>query len=290
MRISKFTFWISFILSILTLMLSIFMTFYTKINDLLIIKFINGIMQNIFAGTIVLSITSIFEYFVNRKRTLENVMNEIIHMRHVFNQIKYFDNRPFISKDKFLDEYKDKGNESELTEIYKKQRKKYEMKQKNNFDKIINYYIEISEISCDKFWNSYVDIDLLLDFRNDKKKKIYNEFYYPIYELFKVIRECAFHFNEYKKANFGNYKVNTEILCNLQNKIFTFEEVSFNENGDTNPFTVDNDTIDVVSEGFDFIRGTSYVCGNKITKSLTKCYEEIWLLTYGKKKEEIKNK
>ena len=65
MRISKITFIISTILTIITIITFVLSVTYTFFIRGEITDFICSISGNIFAGTVVLMITSLFEYFIN---------------------------------------------------------------------------------------------------------------------------------------------------------------------------------------------------------------------------------
>ena len=279
MRISRNTFWISMIITLITLIISVILSFRIEENQITI--FICNIAENIFAGTIVLLITSLYEYIVHRKETLENLLLEINHIKNLFNKLKYFDHRDFVTKEKYIEYYKDQFTEDEINRLYEKEKNKQLEKQKNDFEKIIDGYIEIANENYDLFWNKYRDICFLFDFKHKTRNKIYNElFSYIYYEKISKIRDETFHFIEYKKSKNGNYVVNKDKLIKLQDEIFYFEEKKFLENGSREEFDVDRTKIDICGWGDDYISQTYYIYGNIVTKHLENFYNYIWKLTY----------
>ena len=175
MRISRNTFWISLIISLITLLLSIFLSFYVRETKITV--FICNILENIFAGTIVLVITSLYEYIAKRKEVLGNLLLEINHMGYMFNKLKYFDGRDFTTQEKFKEYYKGKYSEKEIDSMYEIEKNIYLEEQKANFEKIIELYINIADENFDSFWNVYRDICFLFDFRHKTRNGIYKDFF-----------------------------------------------------------------------------------------------------------------
>lgn len=71
MRTSKITFIISTLITIITFALSVTYTFFIRGE---ITDFICSISENIFAGTVVLMITSLFEYFIDKRDNLDDLL------------------------------------------------------------------------------------------------------------------------------------------------------------------------------------------------------------------------
>ena len=89
MRLNKRIFYFSTGISIITLVVSCILNFMieeTKVN-----VFIVNICMNIFAGSIVLIVTSLFDYFIQKRDLLEQIYQEGNKFFRMFNQIKYFD-------------------------------------------------------------------------------------------------------------------------------------------------------------------------------------------------------
>lgn len=281
MKLNQRIFWISVIISIITLIVSMMLSFFITKTE--ITEFINGILLNIFAGTIVLVITSLYEYTIQKRDLLENIMLQCLKMRALFGKIQYFDNREYVTFEQYCSYYKDKLNEKELKQLYNDDKQKYEIEQKKKFEKIIDTYIEIADGDYNEFWKYYDQIKFLFDFKDKEKHKLYYDLFYYIYdEKINKIREKAFHFKQYKKAKEGNYVVNKIFLTELQKEIFYYEEQKYTDEKQVN-FGISKNEIDICSNGFDNMRQTYNLIGNKITKHMSDMYNYIENITYNKK-------
>lgn len=258
-------------------MLSFFIT-KTEITE-----FINGILLNIFAGTIVLVITSLYEYTIQKRDLLENIMLQCLKIRALFGKIQYFDNREYVTFEQYCSYYKDKLNEKELKQLYDDDKQKYEIEQKKRFEKIIDTYIEIADGDYNEFWKYYDQLKFLFDFKDKEKHKLYYDLFYYIYdEKINKIREKAFHFKQYKEAEQGNYVVNKIFLTEVQKEIFYYEEQKYTDENQVN-FGISKNEIDICSNGFDNMRQTYNLIGNKITKHMSDMYNYIENIAYNKK-------
>ena len=286
MRINRNIFWISSGISLFTLILSCFLSFMIKEENKATIFFCN-IMENIFAGTIVLVITSMYEYYVSKKETLEDLLHEINHIKNLFSKLDYFDYRDFITQEEYEEYNKDRCGKESIGELYKIEKKKYLENKKVNFEKIIDEYINLANENFDSFWDKYNRIYFLFDKKGKKKNKIYNDFFKYIYsDKICKIRDAVIHFNEYKKIPNGNYMANKERLIKLQKEIFYFEDKKYLENGLIEKFDLDKTKSDFLCYELNDSTHTYYIYGNKITKHLDDFYDYIWRLTY--KKEDNK--
>ena len=112
MRLSKNIFWISLAITIVCLIVSIILEFIIKSNDLT--EYINGIIQNILAGTIVLVLTSLAEYHYAKQDVLEELIFELkrINDNYLYN-LKFWDYRDYPTKDKYKINYKKVYKEKE---------------------------------------------------------------------------------------------------------------------------------------------------------------------------------
>lgn len=174
------------------------------------------------------------------------------------------------------------------TKIFKK-------KQKKDFNRIINIYINIAEKDYNEFWNSYKKLGFIIDLKWKKRLNIYYNFYYYLYneKLDKII-EKVYHFKEYKKSDDGNYPINKNFLLELQKEIFYYEEHEFNKIGIENEFEISNNDVTIIRVGFDGKK--EYIIGNKVKKKLNEMYQYIENITYNcrtkndLKKNKYKNK
>lgn len=289
MKLSQRIFWISVIISIITLLASILLSFFITKTE--ITEFINGILLNIFAGTIVLVITSLYEYTIQKRDLLENIMLQCLKIRALFGKIKYFDNREYVTFEQYYSYYKDKLNTKELKQLYNDDKQKYEIEQKKKFEQIIDTYIEIADSDYNEFWKYYDQLKFLLDFKDKKRHKLYYDLFYYIYdEKINKIREKAFHFKKYKEAKGGNYVVNKLFLTEVQKEIFYYEEQKYTDENHVN-FGISKNEIDICSNGFDSMRQTSSLVGNKVTKHMSDMYNYIENIAYNnKQRKDLKMK
>ncbi len=187
MKLNQRIFWISVIVSSITLIVSIVLNFFITKTE--ITEFINGILLNIFAGTIVLVITSLYEYTIQKRDLLENIMLQCLKIRVLFGKIKYFDNREYVTFEQYYNYYKDKLNEKELKQLYDNDKQKYEIEQKKDFEKIIDTYIEIADGDYNEFWKYYDQLKFLFNFKDKEKHKLYYDLFYYIYDE-KIIKQA----------------------------------------------------------------------------------------------------
>lgn len=283
MRISKITFIISTILTIITFALSVTFTFFIKGE---ITDFICSISGNIFAGTVVLMITSLFEYFINKRDNLDDLLLQIRSTRKIFANLKFVNCKDFVELSKYIEFYKDELCEEEIVKRYNNDKNQYQKKQKEQIEACMREYINLSEINSEVAWRVYKDTRFLLDFRNKKRKKIFNDFIDYIFnqKMNKVI-ETSWHFKEYFNSKYGNYEVNKDFFEKLQNEIFDYEEKTYLEGGFREEFDMDKANVDICSYGDNAISGTYFICGNKVTKHLQNLSEYVWKLNYKNKKK-----
>lgn len=281
MKLNQRIFWISIVISVITLLVSVLLSFAVVKTE--ITEFINGILLNIFAGTIVLAITSLYEYAIEKRDLLENIMIQCVKMQTLFGKIKYFDDRRYVTFEQYSSYYKDKFKEEELILSYNDNKEKYDIEQKKKFEQIIDTYIEIADGDYNEFWKYYDELKFLFDFKDKEKHKLYYELFYYIYnDKIDKIREKAFHFKQYKEAKEGNYAVNKMFLVEIQKEIFYYEEQHYIDGNQMN-FEISENEIDICSNEFDNMRKTCSLVGNKVTKHLSDIYDYIENIVYNKK-------
>lgn len=164
MKINKYMFYISGVLSVVLLVISSILNF--KFVDNYIISFVVNILLNVFAGAIILFVTSLTSYSIYRRNLLRDIMNECLKYSNLFSKLEYF-----IPK---------KYNENDLKNIKIKDKKDFINQYKNNIQKdnkemlerIIRQYVSISEISTRELWNMYDDLNFIFDFKSKKEKSI----------------------------------------------------------------------------------------------------------------------
>lgn len=232
MKLNKILFYIGVIICMITLPLSIYLTFgcekcniksletekyniSNEINKDLNVNvykveksdtttFIVNILLNIFAGSVVLVVTSLINYLKYRRELLNNIMNECLKYSKLFEKLEYF--APKVSND---DEYA--GDEKELEDC-----------NKDKIKEVLKTYVSFSEESLNELWSKYDDLDFITDlFKRKKKKYLYwNEIFDFIDLRIRNIKINSYHFKIYLSSANGNYKVNEEKLMKLQNDFF----------------------------------------------------------------------
>ena len=88
MKLSKKIFWISLLISIITIAISIYIEFFSEKNQHLV--FVSNIVQNVFAGTSVLTITTLYEYWSLKKEIFDEIIEEANIIRDRFAKIQYY--------------------------------------------------------------------------------------------------------------------------------------------------------------------------------------------------------
>ena len=190
-RLIKLSKWII----IVTLLITAILTFCFEETKLT--NYINGILLNILAGAIILLVTSLFEYFSNRRKSLERLMKYVLKYRNRFSKIGYLQETTLLSYKEFKEKYNKDDSTIELMIQVRKEHDEYNKSLIRDFDKIINSYIEISEINFNDFWDIYADLHFII--KNKKiTTKLYNDVFKYVYDEVNRIRELSYHLNIYK--------------------------------------------------------------------------------------------
>ena len=226
MQINKVLFWFSLIISIVLIIIASTIEFST---DIKILKFVENIMLNVFAGTIVLIATSLFEYNVQKRRNIIAIQEKIIDFENIFLKLEYMED---IDEYPTFKQYSKYYASQEPPRTYtKEQYEKNKMidirlKHMKKFESIIEQYINISNINLNELWRLYDDLYFLWPFLGEDKKrlKIYNEVFKYIDELICKIKESAYHFKLYKNGSVTNYRPSYNILLKLQKNVFYHEK------------------------------------------------------------------
>src|SRR5574344_1003679 len=116
MKLDCKIFWISLVISIIAIASSVYLRFFTDNNNME--KFILGILLNIFSGTLVLVITSLYKYNADRKDVLESIMKQCHEMEKMFEKNEYFNGEDYMSVDEFAEKYKNINGDSKIDEKY----------------------------------------------------------------------------------------------------------------------------------------------------------------------------
>lgn len=275
MRLNKKIFYFSCIISFITLLISIVLNFMIQENKATI--FIVNICMNIFAGSIVLIVTSLFDYFIQKRDLLEKIYQEGNKFFRMFNEVQYFEDdcedfKTFlISNQQFKDlPLKDQKK------LYKKQIINVQKRNKETIKKIMDTYIKIAEYDYNNFWNLYKEIDFIFDYKNNKTF-LYNNFFHYIHTIVKDIQEEVFHFKIYKESKNGNYLVNSKKIKALQEKIFFVEEIKNYEESQSKKIYKDYPLYQITSN---FVTQTSKIVINNVAFNINKIRNKIYDITY----------
>ena len=265
MKINKWTFYISMIINALLLTISTIL--YFNFADDYTVSYIVSILLNVFAGSFILSITSLVNYFIYRRYLLRDIMNECLKYSHMFSKLNYFIPKKYHEED--LKHIKVK-NKKEFIEQYK-----YDLDIDNihKLEQILKDYIDLSETSTRELWNMYDDLDFITDLTDKKKREYWNNVFNYIYSKICMIKEYSFHFKIYVSANNGNYKVNEEKLLDLQDKIFFCKKYNY-DNGDEV-----KDIISKLEVGYETISGGESkeftIVYNEVSDYLLKMFDSV---------------
>ena len=277
MRLNKKVFYFSIIVSIITLGLSIYLSFFCIENKITI--FICNISMNIFAGTIVLMATSIFDYLIQRRKILTSIMDMILEFRNVFAKVKYVDNidnfPTFKDYENYYEDNKTKFSQKDYDKLVEKEKEKIKL----DMEKMMDVYINISEINFSKNWLLWDELYFMFDFKNKKRNWFHKEIFDYIYNLIGEIRLEAYHFKIYKEE-FQNFKVNYDKILELQKKILFYEK-RYNED-----YNYSENFIDEAINGYgeSCIDNSNYIIANKSVDHLSKMFVEVGKINYFSKK------
>ena len=265
MKINKWTFYISMIIN--ALLLTISRILYFNFADDYTVSYIVSILLNVFAGSFILSITSLVNYFIYRRYLLRDIMNECLKYSHMFSKLNYFIPKKYHEED--LKHIKVK-NKKEFIEQYKYD---LDIDNKHKLEQILKDYIDLSETSTRELWNMYDDLDFITDLTDKKKREYWNNVFNYIYSKICMIKEYSFHFKIYVSANNGNYKVNEEKLLDLQDKIFFCKKYNY-DNGDEV-----KDIISKLEVGYETISGGESkeftIVYNEVSDYLLKMFDSV---------------
>lgn len=273
---------ISSILTIFTLFFSIILTFYCQETKLL--NYINNIVLNIFAGTIVLLITSIVEYFSNRRKILETLMKLIIKYNKVFSDIKYLDKVNLLNCEEYERKFNKKKNNS-MKNSFINECNEYNKNLLTNFDEIMNQYINISKMNFNDFWDIYEDLHFI--FNNKKIKiKLHSEIFQYVYDEIRLIRELVYYINEYNNSNMK--------LISIYDKIRNYQKHIFSEKHTKSTQELEEADIELIKNGFMYSvvsnKNETIIIYNKMSKYLIHQLDVVGKRVYFNKNYEYLHK
>lgn len=291
MKENKLILFFSIVVSFITLMTSIFLTFvFSETKETI---FISNILLNIFAGAIIVIPTSLIYYLIQRKRNLEDLMEYCNKLRNVFNNLEYLKEDDIESYEEF--ESNIKGNngikgisKKELKNIYEEHKKNIEEKNKTKLKKVLEEYIEISKISLSNFWKIYGDLHFINDYKNKVKYRLYNEvFDYTKKLMDDIYVDVEIHFKGYLSSENGNYKAVYSIARELQDKIFYYEEQDIKDNM---IWKKDISISHKKSSGMNYKNNKAFIESNEVVDRYCYLFDEIGKIAYFNKKYGLEQK
>lgn len=265
MKINKWLFYISMILNVVLLVISTIL--YFNFKDNYTISYIVSILLNIFAGAVILSITSLVNYYIYRRYLLRDIMNECLRYSQMFSKLEYFIPKKYHEEDIKHIEVK---NKEKFIEQYKHD---LDVDNKDKLKQIIKEYIALSEISTRELWNMYDDLDFITDIKYKKKQEYRGNIFNYISSNICTIKDYSCYFKIYISAVNGNYKVNEEKLLELQDKIFFCKKYNYDNIDEV------KDIISKLEVGYETISGGSSkeftLVYNKISNYLLKMFDTV---------------
>ncbi len=221
MRLAKRTFHLSLIISIITLLSSVIITFYINTDtytdsDIEIIKYINNISQNIFAGTIIMVLTSLFEYFIRRKENFTAMMENCLKFISLFAKLDYLDILSYEEYGKAFKKDKDKNYATEYSEHLEK-------KYGQDIDKVITVYKDICSIDFNAIWRIYDDHSFIMV----RSKKVKEKLYYDYFEYLSSLKNEIFtHLSRLEEPSRRDieYLLKYEVINAIQKPMFDIYE------------------------------------------------------------------
>lgn len=277
MRLNKIVFYFSVILSFISLFVSIYLSFFCIENKITI--FISNISMNIFAGTIVLMATSMFDYLIQRRKILTAIMDMVLEFRNLFSKVKYVDDiNNFPTFEKYQDYYKEekrKITKKEYDVLLEREKERIKVKMEDEMET----YLKISEIKFNKNWLLWDELYFMFDIKKKKRNWFHKEIFDYIYSLLEEIRLESSHFEIYKNE-FQNFKVNYDKILNLQKNILFYEK-RFDE--DYN-YSMNFKEEAIIGYGENAIDNSSYIIANKVVEHLSEMFVEVGKINYFSKK------
>lgn len=179
-----------------------------------------NIFQNVLAGSVVLIGTSWISYSRNKRILLENILNYCNKFSSKFGKIQHL--KELLTYDEYRSQRlssDEEITEEVLADDYKKYKLKFVNEHKKEAEKIMQYYIELSNTEMEEFWNLYGELDFLTG--KKERDKLYNNIFKYTNELINAIIEKSYHFNSYFEAKNGNIEANIQFINELQRKFFT---------------------------------------------------------------------
>lgn len=249
----------TFITSIVSLLIAVLthFIFNSMFNSIVLPSFIENFSFAVFGSALLGFVMSLIEYYVSRKKALENYYLEAIKVLNLFSIIKYF----FFAEPKDLvQEYFSEEIVNEI--LLNRKRSKYNCSLYKHMESVwrktldipepefslfahqqfdetvksyrhsvistIESYIKVSEKNIAFLDTAYAELDFV--FKNKSlRNMIYKEIHKPLFEHKNLIDEKSYHFRTYLQANHGNTPVMLDYIDELQKTLFTVKKSSHDQ-------------------------------------------------------------
>ena len=284
MKENKRLFYLSIIVSLITLTISIILHFIVG-GD--IAEYISSIMLNIFAGSIMLIFTSLIYYFVERRRNIEKLMNYALDLRNLFNKLAYLEEDTYTDYSDFKKYYgkQEEYKNIDLKKLYNNLKKSDEEKRYKKMECIMQTYIQIRNFDLKDFWSIYDQLHFIFDFKNKKRFKIYRMIFEYTHELKNKIEEKVYHFNIYFNSDgHGNKKVNYQFVRELQKNIYYHEELPITSKRKWNVDLKERN----YSCSYNNVAGIKSITSNSVVEYYNNIFDELGKIAYFNKNYDIK--
>ena len=240
MHYNKILIHLGLIVGISSLVISTCLNFIFKsCNNVEFVNFFVSILINIFAGAVILFVSSMVAYFIQREKTINEILKSIKDMKKLFLKIEYHDSSEDIIANK---------NFFETLVAYKE---------------IAQFDLDPIKVMCD---------DLLFLFRKNKRqswiKKEYAEYINSI--MFNIHEKLLIPYNYLE--HFKDYKSQCHFLRNIQNNIFRIIEHDLSKQDEwDNEFDYSYMRYNYI----DIANGKRILVINKVAEHLARIYKEL---------------
>ena len=268
MQLSKKTFYFSLLISLLSLSLSIFFTFFCIENS--IINFINNIIMNIFAGTIILMITSLFDYYIQKRNFQREIITMLLKYRTLFNNLTYLKEiERFPSyKEYFVLSLLFNGECTE--EEFHNQEKLLQDKTKDIVEKIMIEYNNIVDNDFREYLLLYDNLYFLLDFKSKKRKWYKDEIFFYLISITDQLKEKLNYINKYKNNFYLYTDFAYQIILDMQKDIFFYEESGSENKRFNKEFSFDS-IVELGKKDYDH----DYIIANKVVDRIDNVLKQL---------------
>jgi len=278
MRLNKILFYFSLVVSIISLTTAIILTF-CFVGE--VFSFISNVLLSIFAGTIILMVTTIVDYFLQRRRVLQSLMTTILKYRSMFAKLRYLESKEHIASYKEFKTFTEE--ERDGIKVTKEMHEEYKLNQianiKASMENNMDAYIQIASINFEETWQIYGELYFLG--RSKKKEWLYNEVFTYINDLIREVKKEAFHFELYKNGS-DAYEVNYEKMRELQKKFFDYEELPIDDYGWK--YDVKNKYEFVKQSRVNIMKNTKFIVIAKVEEHLVDMFTELGQFLYFNKR------